>query len=313
MKRNRRSYIWEFLKSSVSVIKYKVFRIKPKTDRIGSFKALTMQSGNNEIETAILAGEPFAAIRFGAVELGCLNNYEKINLKIKKDYKPAVIKSMKQNAGFFPANKEYLDHYNRYIEVMLRETDVLGISGIHMENYFFNNLTPDAVPIQNWVLDPLLGRWSHLLAGKKVLVVSPFVEQIKKQYAKRHLLFPTKPDVLPDFTLITVKAVQTSGKENDERFQNWFEALDYMKIEILKQEFDIALIGAGAYGTPLCLYVKSLGKIAIQTGGATQLLFGIIGRRWEKRPYVVEHLNKHWIRPVDKPSGYKDIEGGCYW
>ena len=88
--------------------------------------------------------------------------------------------------------------------------------------------------------------------------------------------------------LITIKAVQTIAKETDERFSNWFEALDYMKVQILKHEFDIALVGAGAYGTPLCLFINSLNKQAIQSGGATQLLFGIIGKRWEKETTSVD-------------------------
>ena len=126
-------------------------------------------------------------------------------------------------------------------------------------------------------------------------------------------MFPNNPGILPQFELITIKAVQTIADQDDSRFGNWFEALDYMKVEILKHDFDVALIGAGAYGTPLCLYVKSLNKQAIQTGGATQLLFGIIGKRWEQREYVKKHINKDWIRPKDKPTGYHTVEKGCYW
>ncbi len=37
-----------------------------------------------------------------------------------------------------------------------------------------------------------------------------------------------------------------------------------MKHRIAEKEFDVAIIGAGAYGFPLAAYVKSLGKQAIQ-------------------------------------------------
>ena len=40
----------------------------------------------------------------------------------------------------------------------LKETDYLGISGLHMENYYFKYLTPNAIPVQNWSLDPLTWR-----------------------------------------------------------------------------------------------------------------------------------------------------------
>lgn len=313
MKRNLRSYFWEFIKSAGVVFRYKFFKIKPRTDQIGVNKAISMQKSNNEIEEAIQKGEPFAAVRFGAVEISAINNYEKIKLKIQRKYKKKVLFSIKNNAGVFPATDEIITHYAKYLETHLPETDYLGISGLHMENYFFRHFTPDATPVQNWSLDPILGKWSYLLAGKRVLVVSPFSKQIQEQYSKRHLLFAQNPSILPDFDLKVVEAPLTNADEQDERFDNWFEALDYLKIEVLKEDFDIMLVGAGAYGTPLCLYAKSLGKMAIQTGGATQLLFGIMGKRWEDREYVAQYVNPHWTRPNRKPTGYKKIEEGCYW
>ena len=41
MKRTRRSYIWEFLKSAIYVFRYKILRIKPPTNRIGKYKEIT--------------------------------------------------------------------------------------------------------------------------------------------------------------------------------------------------------------------------------------------------------------------------------
>ena len=53
--------------------------------------------------------------------------------------------------------------------------------------------------------------WTRYLEGKKVLVVHPFAETIKKQYAKRELLFKNNL-VLPKFSeLHVVKAVQSMG------------------------------------------------------------------------------------------------------
>ncbi len=312
-KRSRISYIIDFLKSAPTVLKYKLFRIKPKTDQIGEIKQITMQKSSGLIFDALKTNQPFAAIRFGAVELSCLNNFEKIRLGFATSFKESVVVSMKKNAGFFPTSQDNLSYYSKYMFNHLPEADILGISGIHMEHYFYRNFAYNAQPVQNWALDPLLGQWSHLLKGRKILVISPFADQIEEQYKKREHLFPNNPGILPQFELITIKAVQTIADQDDSRFGNWFEALDYMKVEILKHDFDVALIGAGAYGTPLCLYVKSLNKQAIQTGGATQLLFGIIGKRWEQREYVKKHINKDWIRPKDKPTGYHTVEKGCYW
>ncbi|MGI6644642.1 MAG: hypothetical protein ACOX28_02700 [Bacilli bacterium] len=312
-KPTKSSYIGEFIKSTPSVLRYKMFKIVHKDNKIGKHKDITFEYSVSKIKEAIKSDEPFAAIRFGGTELSAINGYEKRKYHFKKDYSKGVYYSMKNNGGFFPTTKENLDNYGEFMLSILKDVDYLGITGLHMENYFYKHYASQAKPIQNWALDPLLGGWSHLLEGKKVLVISPFEEEILSQYEKRELLFPKESNILPKCELKTIKAVQTIGKEEDKRFDNWFKALDYMKMEILKVDFDIALVGAGAYGSPLCLFIKSLNKQAIQSGGATQLLFGIIGKRWENRNYVSKHINEHWIRPQNKPLGAEEVEDGCYW
>ena len=139
-------------------------------------------------------------------------------------------------------------------------------------------------------------------------------ESIKKQYAQRAVLFEN-PEILPEFASLTcIRAVQSIANQKT-GFSTWFEALDYMKAEIKRTDFDIAIIGAGAYGLPLACYVKGLGKIAIQMSGATQILFGIKGKRWEQIPEVSSLFNSHWIRPAESetPIKSRNVEGGCYW
>ena len=82
---------------------------------------------------------------------------------------------------------------------------------------------------------------------------------------------------MPEFELSCVKAVQTIADEKDDRFKDWFDALNYMYRECMKRDFDIALIGCGAYGMPLAVRLKQAGKQAVHIGGSLQLLSGIIG------------------------------------
>ena len=117
-------------------------------------------------------------------------------------------------------------------------------------------------------------------SGKKVLVIHPFEDSIKKQYEKnRTHIFERiydADDILPEFELITLKAVQTLAGEHDSRFATWFEALNWMIEQCKKIEFDVAIIGCGAYGFPLAAELKRMGKTAIHLGGATQIVFGIV-------------------------------------
>ena len=85
--------------------------------------------------------------------------------------------------------------------------------------------------------------------------------------------------------------------------------------EAMKQEFDVAIIGCGAYGFVLAAMLKRAGKQAIHMGGATQLLFGIKGKRWDEMPQVSKWYNDAWVRPDEneQPKQKNLVEEGCYW
>lgn len=233
--------------------------------------------------------------------------------------------SMEMNTGFFPATSENLGKFG---EMMIRDSQELDFLGSWTpgEKYLFDIIA--SVPKAHLpFLEPFWAKkpWTAALKNKKVLVVHPFAKSILEQYSKRHLLFKN-PDMLPDFaSLKVIPAVQSIGGGN-ERFSDWFEALDWMKDEIDKSDYDVCLIGCGAYGFPLAAHVKRQGKKAIHLGGALQLLFGIWGKRWENPEHGVERwglergaykklLNKHWVRPSDdeRPAAAANVEGACYW
>jgi hypothetical protein len=307
----RYAYYRAFLKNAIHVLLWKLFRIKPPTNRLIQHRNITLAKGNQVLKTLIEKGEPFAAVRIGAVEMGAIHNYEKILLGIKKTFKPIVRWSMKNNAGFFPTDDKSLIYYAKHFMKEAKKTDVFGVSGIHMEAYMYQRYFQSPHVIQYESFEPLRGNWIQSLQGKRILVVSPFAKDIAMQYKRKDQLFPK--GVMPNFDLITVKAVQTIGDQLDQRYASWFEALDAMKVDIMKHDFDIALIGAGAYGSHLCWFVKTMGRQAIQTGGATQTMFGIMGKRWEKRSHVNQYVNDAWIRPSEKPLGAEKVEHGAYW
>ena len=122
-------------------------------------------------------------------------------------------------------------------------------------------------------------------------------------------------EMLPEFELKTLKAIQTIAGETDDRFSDWFEALEYMRDEAMKIDFDVAIIGCGAYGFPLAAMLKRAGKCAIHMGGATQYLFGIKSKRGENHEFIKSLFNDNWVRPSEKetPKNKNLVEGGCYW
>ncbi|MDD2480377.1 MAG: hypothetical protein PHS31_10860 [Victivallaceae bacterium] len=284
------------------------------------------QEASTMIAKRLIEDSPLMICRFGSCELmaltACLNERE-LSLPLKiwhlvKRFEPVVLsgllkRRMYHNAGFFHKDREAFERFTDLMIEDMRQIDVL-LSWRHEElrvrKYFQN-----AVAVSIDITKPfhLKSPWSSVLEGKKVLVVHPFEDSIRTQYGKRKLLFKN-PSVLPDFELKIVKAVQSAAGASPS-FSSWFEALDYMKKEIDKHDYDIALIGAGAYGFPLAAHVKRSGKKAFHVGGALQLLFGIKGSRWENIPEYHDLFNEHWIRPsaVETPPKSNLVENSTYW
>ena len=136
---------------------------------------------------------------------------------------------------------------------------------------FFENYLSNNIKVGIYDLEPFFSQnpWTKSLEGKKVLVVHPFEKSIIKQYKKRDKIFYN--GFLPQFELITLKSVQSLG--GNTQFIDWFQALDYMKNKISEIDFDIALIGAGAYGMPLAAHVKRMGKSRFSSRRSTSTYF----------------------------------------
>jgi hypothetical protein len=276
------------------------------------------------IRKELLLVKPSLICRFGSNELNAVVGYRHpfsfhnfllyLNSQISTiGISNGTVQSLTNNAGFFPADKKYVTQFAQLMIEDMCEIDILG-SWMKQELHFSAELK-GVKKILLRDLEPFhqSNPWTAVLEGRKVLVIHPFESTILHQYEKRKVLF-SDPRFLPDFKLRTLKAVQTIGK-NEAAFPTWFDALHHMKTEIDKCDFDVALLGCGAYGFPLAAHIKRTGKKAIHIGGALQLIFGIKGARWEEREFYRGMMNEYWIKPLpeDYPPGYSSIEGGCYW
>ena len=237
-------------------------------------------------------------------------------------YPENTINRMYYNAGFFSPSIEQLDKFGEEMMKAMPLLDVLG-SWCKEEGYFLDKLS-NATFIDLELLNPLWGSdskpWTLALEEKNVLVVHPFTETIQTQYTQRKLVHKD-PRILPKFSLITIKAVQSITGQKPDNYDTWFDALQYMQDEIDKTNYDVCIIGCGAYGFLLAAHCKRMGKKAIHLGGATQLLFGIKGKRWEDPCYgfngtsYTSYFTPYWVRPSskEKPLQSNTIEKGCYW
>lgn len=294
------------------------------------------ETASQIIYESLMDDKPCMIARFGANELSVLVNYNSINSKSRSILKyikgeefdwwwnDGVVECLNKNAGFFPPREDKIEQFCELMIQDIPQVDILG-SWLVEENEVENLLKAKKIHLR--FLEPFWSTipWTKALIDKKVLVIHPFASSIQSQYEKRDLLF-TNNEILPSFKSLTViQAVQSLGK-GDDRFTDWFEALQFMQAQMNQVDYDVCLVGAGAYGFHLAAHAKRMGKKGFHVGGALQLLFGIKGKRWEDVNYgVIEWgipsgsyatlMNENWVRPKanETPQNATDVEGACYW
>lgn len=283
----------------------------------------TSQEASDLIEKGINSSEPFLCARLGCTELQTMIFAEKalsfpFNILFRPFWK-GVLESIHNSSGVFNVDRKGIYSFVDLYKSLMPEIDILG-SWHPSETYYAKELSGcTRIRLGQIGPDIINDSWLKALRGKKVLVVNSFTDTIQKQYAKRKLLFEN-PNVLPEFKeLILIKSVQSAAGENPNEYKDWFEALYSMRAKMEKVDYDIALIGCGAYGLPLAAWAKQAGKKVILIGGSLQLLFGIKGKRWENCYANTEAgrimNNPNWVKPSIKetPQHIEKIPGSGYW
>ena len=299
--------------------------LSPRKRMSDTAHCMTFDETQKAISEGILGSQPFLAARLGSTELRAiwrsrlrsqLTALEIAKLELWRNEKILWSKTrhrdLQETSGFFPISRRNVDRFRLTFEESMRDIDILG-SWVHGES-LFQEFLANAKIADLGSLEPFFADkpWTLALKGLNVLVVHPFASSINRQFERRREIFDT--EVLPEFDLKVYRAVQTGGGQR-EGFRSWFEALELMAEEVAKIDFDVALVGCGAYGLPLASRIKQQGNRVVHLGGSLQLLFGIRGKRWDDIPEYLALVNEHWARPSseDTHPGSVRMEKGAYW
>jgi len=225
------------------------------------------------------------------------------------------------DSGVFPEERDEFEFFLSTYKESIKNLDGICLwqdQGTFLQAYesaLADYLCPKTNQIDVSIFSPL-SIYEHL-NGVKLLVVSPFVRSMRTQIDRLADVFGTFAwaKTLKDMPQRCefVRCPFFSYLEHSP-FSSWREGLTKMTDEILRHQFDLALIGAGAWSLPLLANLKSEGRKGLHTGGSTQLFFGIRGRRWNFYSELGV-FNHHWIIPLpeDTPRDFQKKEGGCYW
>ena len=309
---------WYFIpKAGTRVLFAKLTKKKLRSKLYAGKVVKNQEAGNVILTEALLNGKPFMFGRHGSNELLCAGFGMLVKEGIANDICAQSLEVACFHSGLFPNTADTMVKFHELLVQACEQTDLYGTFRMIWEDYYIRRFMRKDVQLTHL---NMLDFWRYekpftsALKGKKVLVIHPLASLIEAQYQKRELLFDN-PNILPEFDLYTLQAVQTVAGERDKRFATWFDGLNYMYEEAMKIDFDVAILGCGAYGMPLAGMLKKAGKSVIYMGGVTQMLFGIKGARWDNDPKASKLYNEHWVRPdkTSTPQKASEVEDGCYW
>lgn len=247
-----------------------------------------------------------------------------------QQYPSHITRRLELHAGIWPSDKNSVDKWVFQLLEAIRLSDVL-VAGWYEplkqpEERLLNatNTLAPRIPLRSlepYYVAPEL-RWTQLLGGQRVAVVSSFAKTIEEQVEKREDIWPIATESLLPANVEWVPiqtgyapALAKGVAEWPSSVQSWDVAVSFVVKQVLASKASIAFIGCGGLGMLIGAELKKHGVIAIVLGGATQVLFGIKGQRWATHSVISHFWNEAWVWPKieETPRGASLIEGGCYW
>ena len=281
----------------------------------GKPSIVSPQESNNYLRRLISSDEHFFVARTGGTECRVLTYQDMAERKTIRRVPPQSVDDIKTLCGVFNNDEEGLRRLFQIYKESWRDITHYAYWQMDGNKRITKRwVNKDAQLISFHCLKAIHLEEPYLLAfkGKKVLVVSPFFDSIRKQYANKEKLF--ERPTLPDFDLLTYCPVVSFGDAKTS-FPTWEAALNHMFEDICKIKCDIVVLSCGAYGLPLGAMLYRKGYNVLHIGGMTQCWFGIMGKAYDRDPDIKSLENEYWIRPSKKetPAGAHKIEGGNYW
>ncbi len=171
----------KFKHKLVNIYRHWRFKIQNRGRKIHYY-----EEGNDllfkELNDAIENKRPYLVGRFGAVEARTINCY----LKGKKY--PNYLKERLSNcAGVFNHSNKEIDEFAKVYSSSFYNVDILVTWSVKACGWLNRKLCNNAKSINFYAIEPWFYKnpWTRALENKRVLIIHPFIETMKKQYEKR--------------------------------------------------------------------------------------------------------------------------------
>lgn len=268
--------------------------------------------GNNFINHFIKNNKPLLAGKIGVNELKILHTYAH-----GYTASPDLKHDCETGAGLVPTDNENIKWFADLFFEALSNADIVCKWSKVIPNFEEDliNRNPKAYRTRLQDLEPYYfdKPWTEALKGKKVLVFSPFAKSFENNFKNFDKIWNKK--IINNFELKAVNYPTSISITENSQFLNTKQIFEEYTNIIKTEEFDVGIFGTGCTGFLFANECKKIGKVGIHLGGATQMLFGVLGKRWINMPEFRDIINENWTWPLDSetPKGANIVEEACYW
>jgi len=208
---------------------------------------LSLPSLQEDTLTKLLDKKPFSWIQLRDEEVLFLFDQTLVQNDLRKNTNLTLKDSLK-SLSFSPLSEKNIRFlYKQYLKEISRTDFLVQSTSLH-RRFIVNHLFSEAKSVH-----PLSSiQLKEIIDHKKVITLSNQSE-----------LLLSKVKALDDELFIKKINKNTIVKLPSFEEEHWFDILDQLKVEVMKQEFDIILLDIGLFNVHLAWFVKSMSRQSI--------------------------------------------------
>ena len=222
---------------------------------------------------------------------------------------------LRNNAGFYGDGDDLKFWRNAYMKALFNSNVIMNVIScdsfkITRDLLTYFNIWKPQIPYLEYPTFYLEIIQELHKQNKKICIVSYFADEMKNQLEFINEIWGNKFKINPALFEFVETYNTISGNTPHSGFTETYNEI-VKKLD--KSESNYYFLSCGCYGLPLCDYLKNKGHNSLYVGGLLQILFGLMGKRWETRQEVLQFFNIYWKYPQKRPKNSVGVEGGCYW
>lgn len=228
-----------------------------------------------------------------------------------------------RHAGVWPTDPEFQRRFSARFASAVGELDAIGLFGdaLSASAEIFAGHRLEGQPMDFRDQEPEVSAdggdcWLDQLRGRRVVIVSPYADLLRERATAATYEAVWTGAGKRWFEPASVVSLQIPYGFDPDTQQEYADALallDDVVVSLAEMNAECALIGAGGLGIPLAAALKRRGIAAVSLGGHLQVVFGVRGERWLRRPEWRARFNDAWVGLPERYRPDPALTAEDYW